>query len=91
LTWQDVVYQSQSDKLELGWSSSDVSGVNRTLLVVDMWGQAGGSAVTVAAASNTPQTLTAQISTSDTLSPVLWVMDKAGNEVGWNNSVLYGP
>ena len=78
LTSQEVVYQTETDMILIGWSVLDPSGINETLLTRDMF--SSSSSLDAAPAESTNFTLKSPPVSGDSVFSALTVTDKAGNQ-----------
>ncbi|KAK7493720.1 hypothetical protein BaRGS_00015049 [Batillaria attramentaria] len=75
----EVVYQTENDKLILGWHISDSSGINKTLITTNAFDTP--PQFLEAPAESSGFDILPRASCGDTLLPVLVITDNAGNEV----------
>lgn len=80
LTSNDVVYQTQGDRLAVGWRVSDSSGVNMTELSTDTWGS-NAEFRAVGAISTVRYPLDIQALSGESVLSTLVAVDGAGNEM----------
>ena len=78
LTAQEVVYQTVTDRLMIGWSVLDSSGLKETLMTTEMF--SSSPAFVPVSAQSTNFTTEAEGNSGDSVFSMLAVTDSAGNE-----------
>ena len=76
---QDVVYQTVTDRLTVGWSVLDPSGVNETRITTEMF--SGNPSFVPVSAESTNFTIETEPNSGDSVYSMLVVTDNAGNEI----------